>query len=184
MNSLDSTGRARPRIAARCSPLALLALFALAALDSACQSTEAGTAKSRSAAREIDQVAWDQPEVVRLTAQLSKQTTAVRQALRKEPTFQDQARMQSKAGFRLMETLRVLETSTRQLAARAEKGGGLEETLPVVKKIGSLLRRARDEARSQMLAAPTLAAIAQARETLRALSPFYGTQLDPAETPA
>ena len=80
MNSPDSTGRARPRIAARCSPLALLALFALAALASACQSTEAGTAKSRSAAREIDQVAWDQPEVVRLTAQLSKQTTAVRQA--------------------------------------------------------------------------------------------------------
>ena len=90
--------------------------------------------------------------------------------------------MQSKAAVRLSDTLRSLEKSAKQLAAKVAGGGGLGDTDGIVRKIASQLRSAKIDARSQMLGETTLGLVEQARGTLRALSPFYGTQLDPAET--
>lgn len=173
---------------ARSSQLAIIALLAAVVLAPACQSGQGGSAdakrSARDARRQVEKVAWDADEVTRLTAQLSEQMTAVRQSIRLEPGIQEQVRMQSKAAVRLTDLLRVLEKSSRQLASRVAGGGGLEETLPVVRKIGSLLRSARVQGRSLMITEPSLEVIEQARATLKELGPFYGVQLDPAESSA
>ena len=88
---------------------------------------------------------------------------------------------QSKRGARLLDTLRVIERSSRQLSTRVADGGGLEETLPIVQRIGLGLRDARVNARQLMLTEPTLNVIEEARVTLQELSPFYGIQLLPVE---
>lgn len=166
---------------ARPERLAVIAVSALLALALACQSSQGGAGPKD---RQIEQVPWDAEQVTSLTAQLATQMTAVRQSVRLEPGIGDLLRMQASNAVRLTDLLRILERSTKQLAVRVADGGGLDETTGLIKKIGSQLRSARVHARSLMLTEPTLEVVEQARETLEALSPYYGTRLNPADPPA
>jgi hypothetical protein len=172
----------------RSTAVALLAAVALAIAcqsdDAASPSHQAAPSPPRSSAaeeRSIERAPWDAARVEELTSRLAKQMMALRQSVRLEPSLQDVSGMQSKRGAQLMDTLRVIELSARQLSARVAGGGGLEETRPIMQKIGVSLRDARVDARQLMLTAPTLDVIEEARVTLEGLSPFYGIQLLPVE---
>ena len=181
----------REQSSATVTRIRIATLLMTVILATACQSDGTSSSKQASTpsqprqsaaeARKIDTIPWDSEEVVVLASRLTRQIRALRQSVRREPSLQDISGMQSKRGARLLDTLRVIELSARQLSTRVAGGAGLDDTFPIVQKIGAQLRDARVDARQLMLTEPTLDVIEEGRATLQALSPFYGIQLDPVE---
>jgi hypothetical protein len=128
------------------------------------------------AAAEIE--AWDQEKVSALATDLSEAIRAVRRSAMREPTLRDGATTARGSSQQFLDTLRQLESSTRQLATRLGKGEDLEQTLGVARRIGTLLRDAQESGRRLMLTKPTFDAIDTAVAAVHALSPFY-TDQDP-----
>ena len=73
----------------------------------------------------------------------------------------------------MLDTLKILEKSCGQLAARLEGGAGRAETLNIAKKIRSLVRDARTEGRKFMTTQQTDARVAPANQAIDGLAPYY-----------
>jgi hypothetical protein len=125
---------------------------------------------------------WNQEEVTELAKALHVAVKEVRQSMRRESTGDLAA--QARARQRMLETLKVLEKSCGQLAARLEAGAGHEETLNIAKKIRSLVRDAETEGRKFMTTQQTDERVAPAEQALDGLAPYYFEPQAEAQEPA
>ena len=84
----------------------------------------------------------------------------------------------------MLDTLKVLEQSCGQLAARLEGGDGHAETLNIAKKIRSLVRDARTEGRKFMTTQQTDERVDPANQAIDSLAPYYFEPVAPVEPEA
>jgi hypothetical protein len=138
--------------------IAVLAGLALAAAT-------AGEARAQKAQ-------WEQDQVVAAAASLAGAVKELRDEVRKQgrPNL---GSMQSRAWMRFTDTLRLIESESKELSNELAQGRGHDETLPIYERMGMLIRDAREESRSLMLTQPVQQRIDAARDALRALEPFY-----------
>jgi hypothetical protein len=81
-----------------------------------------------------------------------------------------------------MDTLKGLEQSAKQLARRLDAGEGYDATLPIAKKIRTLVRDAQEVGKRFQTLEQTAAKIAPVREALDQLGPYYFDEAPPAGT--
>jgi len=113
---------------------------------------------------------WDQAEVTTLVKQLADELGDVREAHRRVPNTQ-MGVMRARHSFD--ETMRLLRDSTRRMARKLEDGAGLEETRPMARNIGQLIRAAEDDGKKAALPKPVLDKIELARATIAKIRPYY-----------
>lgn len=155
---------------------ALLALAPLAARADHHEkgAAEAGDAEKDAAAASDARKPWDQARMTELSIDLAKAMSEVRQAFRREPSFRDPNNPNRRASQNMEQTLRLLETSTRQLRNRIRSGDGFDETLGIARKIGSLLNDADVEGRKIMTSVWLDQRIKPAQQLINEIAPYYG----------
>jgi hypothetical protein len=116
--------------------------------------------------------AWDQDKVTELAVQLADAARELELAFRREPP-PHVGHGQSRARFRFRDSLRVLRTETRALAAELEAGGGLEETWPIVRRGRVVVRDLREDGRRMGWQEPAVGHARRAEELIAQLAPFY-----------
>lgn len=119
--------------------------------------------------------AWDQARVLELSDRLAGQLGEIRQTFRRESAYANPAMLQQRASGQFADILKALEQSTKQLRERVEKGEGYEETLPVARKIGSLLRDADVQGSKLFTSSFMTEKVRPAMQTLNELAPYYGS---------
>lgn len=67
----------------------------------------------------------------------------------------------------------MLRTETRALASELESGAGLEETLPIARRLRMLIRELREEGRRMSWNEPVVGHARRAGELIAELAPFY-----------
>ena len=123
---------------------------------------------------EEERLPWDQERVSALARQLAGALAEVRVAARRDPALFNGIRSRNPTHVRLMDSLRRLETSSRQLASSLEAGGGFDETLPIAKRIATRLRDARVAASGLTTTRWTQERVEPAMALVRQIEPFYG----------
>lgn len=118
---------------------------------------------------------WDQTEVTQLAKQLSEAVTKLREASINDPMLSSRAPMDRRAKT-MLDGLRDLERSCRQLARKLEAGEDREKTLGVARKTGSLIRDVQVASRGFMTSESQWAAIDPAVDIINQLSPYYSTK--------
>ena len=86
--------------------------------------------------------AWDQTAVTSLAADLAKTTRELKNTLRREPTLASTLGLGDRKAIGFWEAIDGLEKSSRQLARRTKDGEGHDDTLPIARKIRTLVRDA------------------------------------------
>lgn len=133
------------------------------------------TARAQETAKETPP--WDQVRVAKLAEQLyegcKNLETSVRQELPPAPGIG-----QRRAHYRLRDRLRLIRSETEHLARALKAGEGREETFHTYRRIGQLIREAREDARRLFLQQPTLERISAAREPWMELNAYYGIEWD------
>lgn len=132
-----------------------------------------------SAAAGAERLAWDQAAVTAKAGDLVEAIEALRLAEKKQPT--NLVATQQRAHARYLQTLKGLEQSSKQLHRRLQQGEGREATMPVAKKLRSLVRDAREDGSKFMTTETSLAVIEPAEAALAALGPYY---FEPEPEPA
>jgi hypothetical protein len=115
---------------------------------------------------------WEQDQVAAAARKLADAVKDLRSEVRKQGS-PGVASMQSRAWHRFTDELRLIESESKELASALEAGRGHDETLPIFERMQMLIRDAREESRSLMIAQPVQQRIDAAREALRALEPYY-----------
>ena len=87
-------------------------------------------------------IAWDQERATSLAGELAAAMKEVKSTARKDSYIRDGYRSGDPVISRFASALDGIERSSRQLAKRLGEGEGREQTLPVAKKIRSLVRDA------------------------------------------
>jgi hypothetical protein len=116
--------------------------------------------------------AWNQDRVTELAVELAQTVAELQSAFRREPVphlLSGQAR----ARHRFRDALRVLRTETRALASELESGAGFEETLPIARRSGVVIRELRREGRRMAWREPVVGHARRAEELIAELAPFY-----------
>jgi hypothetical protein len=150
-----------------------LALLAAPGARAEHHEAQAGHAEAAPAA-EPERKPWDQARMQELSGQLAKAVDEVRQAFRREPGYRDPSNPNRRASERMDEILKSLRSSTRQLAAKLESGGGYEDTLGVARKIGQLLNDAEVEGRKLMTSEWMEQRVVPAKQLVNEIAPYYG----------
>ena len=117
-------------------------------------------------------VPWNQAKVTELAIELADVVSQLQASFRREPAPHI-GQAQSRARFRFRDSLRVLRTETRALAAELEGGAGMEETWPIIRRGRVVVRDLRMEARRFGLVEPSLGHARRAEELIAQLVPFY-----------
>jgi len=116
-------------------------------------------------------VAWDQAKVSELASELATATKELDRAMRSGSTGE---RDTSRRDFyRLKETVRRIRDESSRLAALLEKGGGHDETLPVVEQLGVQVRDAREVLKRMFTTKSLMDRITPIRAVLDELAPYY-----------
>ena len=118
---------------------------------------------------------WNQAEVTQLAKQLSEAVTSLRAASINDPQLSRNA-PQDRRAKAMLDGLRNLERSCRQLARKLEQGEDREKTLGVARKTGSLIRDVQVASRGFMTSESQWAAIDPAVDIINRLSPYYSTK--------
>jgi len=117
--------------------------------------------------------AWDQETVTGLAAQLAEATKALEKTLRHEPHLVQATRGGNRNAVGLWEAMNRLKKATAQLQTRTAAGAGYEATLPIAKKIRTLVRDAKQRG-ARLLKTETMdAKIAPVQALLDRLAPYY-----------
>ena len=118
---------------------------------------------------------WDQANVTALGKQLAETTSAARQTAIREPSLRGATGNvgQRRSSERFLQTMRQLESSTRQLSRQLEAGSGKDETMGVARKIGTLLRDAQEDGRRLSLSQFMWDKINPMVVAIDAISPYY-----------
>ncbi len=147
--------------------LVALGMAAALALDAA--SAQAQTAK------------WDQKKVAQLAEQLAKSVADLREQVRKQPPVD--AGPQRKARFEVLQDLKMINSTSKQLAADLGKGAGREETQPAYDRLQMLRRDAQEHAKSADVKEPVLSRVAATKDLLAQIAPYYEEAAMPAPAP-
>jgi hypothetical protein len=118
---------------------------------------------------------WNQAEVTKLAKQLSEAVTSLRAASINDPALNRNG-PQDRRAKAMLDGLRNLERSCRQLARKLEQGEDREKTLGVARKTGSLIRDVQVASRGFMTSESQWAAIDPAVDIINRLSPYYTTK--------
>jgi len=118
---------------------------------------------------------WNQEAMTSLSEKLAAQMREVRRTFRKEPTFRDPQNVNRRAAHQMEQTLRSLETSTRQLRNRVRNGGGFEDTQGQARRIGMLLNDADVEGRRLMTSTWMAQSVQPAMVLINEIAPYYGS---------
>lgn len=119
-----------------------------------------------------EDVAWDQQRVTELAAQLHEGVKGLRRDTRSIP--QDAGTGQSRAYYRLVDNLRLIERETRYLHRVLESGDDRDSTLPTYARIAMLRRDCAEEMERLFVGSPALEKIVQAREIVKQMDSYYG----------
>ena len=115
--------------------------------------------------------AWNQEKVTALAGELESAVAGLRDALRKNPMWENP---QQKAPlYRLADKLRLIESECASLHARLAKGEGMEETQPAYEHIQRLRRDAEVEGSRTEVSTFIRPKLDRAREVLSMIAPFY-----------
>lgn len=115
---------------------------------------------------------WDQAKVSALAGELAAAVKDLRQDVRQQPQ-PSLGSMQSRAYHNFRDDLRLIESEAKELASSLTAGAGHDETLPIVKRMESLIRDARDESRRLLIPQSTQDKIAAARTAYQQILPYY-----------
>jgi len=159
--------------------LALLAAVAPAALASHHEAGEAegsaaAPADASAAEPEPAGLPWDAEKMTTLSAQLSKQVRALRNAYRQSPNYANDQNPNRLSAEALSDTLKSLDQSCASLAKRVKKGENAEQTRGLARSIGSLLNDVDEHSRQLMIGEWTQEKARPAMETVNAIAPYYG----------
>jgi hypothetical protein len=116
--------------------------------------------------------AWDQAKVGALAAALAATVKDLRQDVRQQPQ-PSLGSMQSRAYHSFRDDLRLIESEAQELASALASGAGHDETLPIVQRMETLIREARDESRRLLIPQSTQDKIASARTAFQQVRPYY-----------
>jgi hypothetical protein len=162
--------------------LVVSVLFALAAPAVFASHHEAGegddgAAKSADASAEASEpvdLPWDAEKMSTLTAQLSKEVRALRNAYRQSPNYANDQNPNRLSAQAMSDTLKSLDQSCASLAKRVKKGENAEQTRGLARSIGSLLNDVDQHSRQLMIGEWTQEKARPAMETINAIAPYYG----------
>jgi hypothetical protein len=167
-------GIAIPRLRSLVRSLATVFALALLAAPGARAEHHEAQAGQAAPAVEPERKPWDQARMQGLAGQLAQAVDEVREAFRREPGYRDPSNPHRRAFQQMDQILKSLRSSTRQLAARLETGGGYEDTLGIARKIGQLLNDAEVEGRKIMTSEWMAQRVVPAKQLLNEIAPYYG----------
>ena len=161
---------------------ALLAASTPAAFASHHEADEAGStdASAKQPAEEgytdpkIPALPWDAEKMTELTARLSKEMRAVRNAYRQSPNYNNDRMPNQRAANDMFDTLKTLDQSCASLAKRVEKGEDADQTRGLARSIGERLNDVDQYSRKLMMQAWTAEKARPAMQTLNEIAPYYG----------
>jgi len=151
--------------------LAMAFTFLLAAVPALAEHHEA---EAKAEGETSSRKPWNQQAMTDLSSQLAESMSALRKTFRKEPAFRSQEAPGRRAAHQMEQTLRKLETSTRQLRSRVAGGAGFEETQGIARRIGMLLNDADVEGRKIMTSAWMAESVQPAMKLINEIAPYYG----------
>lgn len=115
---------------------------------------------------------WDQNRVTELASELADVIVELQVEFRREGSGHF-ASGQARARNSFRDSLRVLRTESRALASELEGGAGLEETAPIVRRAGVVIRDLREEGRRMSWKEPVVGLARRAEELIAQIAPFY-----------
>lgn len=163
--------------------LTLLASATPAAFASHHEAGEADAPEASSAKQPTDEgytdpdvpaLAWDAEKMTELTARLSKEVRAVRNAYRQSPNYNNDRMPNQRTAAEMYDTLKTLDQNCASLAKRVEKGGDAEKTRGLARSIGELLNDVDQYSRKLMMQDWTAEKARPAMETINEIAPYYG----------
>jgi hypothetical protein len=116
--------------------------------------------------------AWDGARVTALAVELADVAVELQSAFRRDPP-QAIGSGQARARASFADSLRVLRTETRALAAELEAGGGLEETWPIARRLRVVVRDLQEEGRRISWKEPVAGHARRAQALVTQLAPFF-----------
>jgi hypothetical protein len=137
----------------------IVALGVAAALVIGATSVQAQTAK------------WDQAKVSAIADQLAASVADLRDQVRKQPPVDSPP--QRKARYQVLQDLKMIESTSKQLAADLRGGEGREETQPAYDRLQMLRRDAAEHARSSDIREPVLGRVVATKDLLAQIAPYY-----------
>ena len=118
---------------------------------------------------------WDQAALTELSGELVESVKDLRESARRQPP-PTIASGQSRARFRLIDLLRVIEQECKALRDALAAGEGHDQTISIFERIEEMRVRAAQDARRMFLPVQTMDKIKAARGVLEKIRPFYDTK--------
>ncbi len=118
---------------------------------------------------------WDQAALTELSGELVESVKDLRESARRQPP-PTIASGQSRARFRLIDLLRVIEQECKALRDALAAGEGHDQTISIFERIEEVRVRAAQDARRMFLPVQTMDQIKAARGVLEKIRPFYDTK--------
>ncbi|MDJ0866640.1 MAG: hypothetical protein QNK03_11060 [Myxococcota bacterium] len=115
---------------------------------------------------------WDQARVTELAKELAQTVRDIRSQVQRTVSG-NLATMQAHNRHNVIDNLRLIRNETRHLANELEAGKGYEETLPIARRIDTLIDRAARQMRTIGLTEPVLTRIEKADQIIEQIRPFY-----------
>jgi hypothetical protein len=166
--------------------LALLAILPLALAACATSQEEATSQENATSqeeqteaaapAAESDRIPWDAEKMTALTGDLARSVRDVRRAWRKDPAFANPNNPNRRAAMELDQTLQMLDQRATQLHNRVKAGGGYEETLNIVRNIGTLLNDIDVNGRRIMPSEWMDERVRPTMVLINEIAPYYGSE--------
>jgi hypothetical protein len=122
--------------------------------------------------------AWDQAKVTVLTRQLADSVAALRREFAKQPA-PALGSNESRTYLTVGDDLRLIESESRELAARIAKGVSRDESFPMYDRLRIMIRDARMDALQQVLLPSVWDKRALVRANLIELDAYYNGPATP-----
>jgi hypothetical protein len=160
LSSIGSTVSSVPGAArARCA-LAVAALLLAAVPGAYAQDKPAG-----------QPVRWDSQRVTKMAKELADAVHGAREAVRQSPMSHNIA--QRTTYYELLETMRLVENTSKHLHNELEAGKSADETRPIFERISSLRFDAEEIGRRALVEAPVIDALVKAGAIHNQMKPYY-----------
>jgi hypothetical protein len=116
-------------------------------------------------------VRWDQERVTKMARDLADAVHDAREAVRRSPMSHNIG--QRTTYYELLETMRLVENTSKHLAKELAAGKGAEETRPVFERVSSLRFEAEEIGRRALVEAPVIDALVKAGALHNQMKPYY-----------
>ena len=115
---------------------------------------------------------WDQAALTELSGELVEAVKDLRKSARSQPPATI-ASGQSRARYRLIDLLRLIEQECRALRGALAAGEGHDQTISIFERLEEMRVKAAAEARRMFLPVQTMDKIKAARGVLEKIRPYY-----------